>query len=761
MTEPVSVQNQNTNLHSIVNVAMSSAVTKELLQLLNSTDKFTFKKIIKFITLLSLDELRKLTTTLLNYMSSNLSGNILIIIDWIKQYVINGFCINILSKFFFKLISKLYIFKKKKEQPTFVAPYMHSPKQLHSEIDISDSFMKILVNYIEERSNKENFPIASYNLLNTPTLLVENLETIQIQEDWTNIKINFDTYSINIKSPLTINFKKNKGKKYYDKYITETKERNIDLSTITTFSDLLPDCEFKTKLQEHSDVRYKNHIKPTGVRSNITHGVDSASRQYIEYNIAGFIEYKMPHTYYHETVMQIKIISVINTKLGNKLLNIFKNDINVGDIVSIFGINFTITKNDLKYFEKTPHTIKELDFSKEFALENEQLYKDIPYDFIKIIKPNATDKKTPKKSLLFNVQSINYDNTIMYEKLLNFVEYINSYTEDNSIKKPVKSFIISIKSTEKKENIANPDYEIYQQEKNKLMEFTKMTDSLSKSSIDDMQMKLMFEEVMKKECPKTIEKVINEKKVNVEEVNEIYKKHDTLYLRENNMRKLQNALDMFINDKQFMEDIGLQNKLGILLHGLPGTGKSSTIQYIATFLKKDIYCVDFKTIKTNSDFNAVIKHVTSNCVNGGILTFEDFDAMGDVFHKRANLYESSNVQLMKSADNELTLDYILNVFQGSLTPNNFVFVATTNVLLESFDDALCRIGRFDVIIDMKLCDRHQINSIYKKIMRKQLDDKLLERIEEDKWKPVEIIYRLKDFVKSNESDEIILKPFFK
>jgi len=121
------------------------------------------------------------------------------------------------------------------------------------------------------------------------------------------------------------------------------------------------------------------------------------------------------------------------------------------------------------------------------------------------------------------------------------------------------------------------------------------------------------------------------------------------------MRQLQNALDMSMYNKQYMEDIGLQNKLSVLLNGL--FSKSLIIQYIATFLKKNIYCIDSKTIKTKSDFNDVIKHITTKC---SILTFDN------VFHERTTMDEPSNVQSMNSTKNDLTLDYILNVFQGDL-----------------------------------------------------------------------------------------------
>jgi SpoVK/Ycf46/Vps4 family AAA+-type ATPase len=116
--------------------------------------------------------------------------------------------------------------------------------------------------------------------------------------------------------------------------------------------------------------------------------------------------------------------------------------------------------------------------------------------------------------------------------------------------------------------------------------------------------------------------------------------------------------------------------------------------------------------------------------------------------------------LYNSKDTELTLDYVLNVFQGSLTPAGLVFIATTNHL-KKLDEALYRDGRFDIKIDMKLCDHYQIQCIYNKIMRRFVPTNLINRIKEDRWTPANIIFRILNYVKSDsrDNDILILEPF--
>ena len=69
-------------------------------------------------------------------------------------------------------------------------------------------------------------------------------------------------------------------------------------------------------------------------------------------------------------------------------------------------------------------------------------------------------------------------------------------------------------------------------------------------------------------------------------------------------------LDNFNTRSELLQSIGIPNKLCILLEGPTGTGKSSTILTIASYLKKDIYYLSFgETIKTNEDLQMIFDHV--------------------------------------------------------------------------------------------------------------------------------------------------------
>jgi ATP-dependent 26S proteasome regulatory subunit len=65
-----------------------------------------------------------------------------------------------------------------------------------------------------------------------------------------------------------------------------------------------------------------------------------------------------------------------------------------------------------------------------------------------------------------------------------------------------------------------------------------------------------------------------------------------LYLRKDDKYRLKKALEIFASKKELMENLGIQHKLGVLLYGLPGTGKTSSIQAVASYLKKNLYYVN-------------------------------------------------------------------------------------------------------------------------------------------------------------------------
>lgn len=188
----------------------------------------------------------------------------------------------------------------------------------------------------------------------------------------------------------------------------------------------------------------------------------------------------------------------------------------------------------------------------------------------------------------------------------------------------------------------------------------------------------------------------------------------------------------------------LPYKLGFLLYGYPGCGKTSTIKAIAREMQRHIIEINLKMIKTTTQlahlFNVKFivndhstrKDVFTNLRREQIIyVLEDIDCLDDVVLDRNikkcinisdkniqtddqfNIYNdgmmctelNNNVVVPKEKNtDELTLSSLLNILDGINDQSNRVIIATTNHI-ENLDKALIRPGRFDIKIHFKKMTR--------------------------------------------------------
>ncbi|GLT82661.1 hypothetical protein SLE2022_010200 [Rubroshorea leprosula] len=98
-------------------------------------------------------------------------------------------------------------------------------------------------------------------------------------------------------------------------------------------------------------------------------------------------------------------------------------------------------------------------------------------------------------------------------------------------------------------------------------------------------------------------------------------------------------LNRFLSRRDFYKRIGKAWKRGYLLHGPPGTGKSSLVVAMAKHLKYDVYDLELSSIHSNEELRDALLRMPSK----SILVIEDVDCYEEV-HAR-----SKNVQNMKNA----------------------------------------------------------------------------------------------------------------
>jgi hypothetical protein len=226
---------------------------------------------------------------------------------------------------------------------------------------------------------------------------------------------------------------------------------------------------------------------------------------------------------------------------------------------------------------------------------------------------------------------------------------------------------------------------------------------------------------------------------------------DTVYIRTNKTRE--NTIYSEDLDKQFFDDVdwymenetwfaerGVPYKRGYVLHGIPGTGKSTMAKIIANKYDLPIFMIDLSTIDTNSDLVRLVTEINYYSRNEKyILLLEDVD--------RSKL-------LTDRWGTKMTADCLLNVLDGVVETHGRICIMTSNFVdrLQEIP-ALMRPGRIDRCLELGHCTEYQI----KKLSVLFFPEMVLDGIDINlKITPAELICLLQD----NHSDpSVVLKKF--
>jgi hypothetical protein len=178
---------------------------------------------------------------------------------------------------------------------------------------------------------------------------------------------------------------------------------------------------------------------------------------------------------------------------------------------------------------------------------------------------------------------------------------------------------------------------------------------------------------------------------------------------------------------------GLSAKLSILLHGKPGTGKTSLIRSIASELECGIHVLNLNGVKDDTEFNKLIRYFTRQKIDSDSDSNSDSDSDSDKGRERV-LEENRDVNLLVIEDIDcifqnrktkdggfsgVTMSTLLNILDGFMTVDNLIIFITTN-FPNKLDEALKRPGRIDFNIEMKYPTADHVVNCYRWIF--SLDD---------------------------------------
>lgn len=168
------------------------------------------------------------------------------------------------------------------------------------------------------------------------------------------------------------------------------------------------------------------------------------------------------------------------------------------------------------------------------------------------------------------------------------------------------------------------------------------------------------------------------------------RKLSSVILRDGLKEDLRDDILKFLNDESKYTELGIPWHRGYLLHGPPGTGKTSVIKALAADLGLDLWYAPLGDLKEDSSLVDLVRSVRPR----GILLLEDVDS----YQAAKDRDDEDSTSGFKDGISSTAL---LNALDGVVTPHGLITIMTTNHL-DKLDPALVRSGRADrtVMLDL-------------------------------------------------------------
>ncbi|KAF5127189.1 putative mitochondrial chaperone BCS1-B [Metarhizium anisopliae] len=172
---------------------------------------------------------------------------------------------------------------------------------------------------------------------------------------------------------------------------------------------------------------------------------------------------------------------------------------------------------------------------------------------------------------------------------------------------------------------------------------------------------------------------------------------DTVIISSSLKQELVDDLKNFLNEetRHWYIQRSIPYRRGYLLHGPPGTGKSSLGSALAGEFNLDIYIINAPSVDDQT-----LEHLFNNLPDRCVALLEDIDAIG-----------TDRQGPGKPRKAALSLSGLLNTLDGVASQEGRILIMTTNHI-NNLDEALIRPGRIDVKLEIPLADSDVTKNLF-------------------------------------------------
>ena len=175
---------------------------------------------------------------------------------------------------------------------------------------------------------------------------------------------------------------------------------------------------------------------------------------------------------------------------------------------------------------------------------------------------------------------------------------------------------------------------------------------------------------------------------------------ESLFLKEGEVDTIFNTVDDFLKSKAEYQRCAVPYKLNILLHGIPGSGKTSVITTVASHFGLNVAIVPFTSDLADDTLAKGLRRASQ--LNCRLIALEDVDCLFEHARKPHD-----------SVKTRLTLSGLLNCMDGLLRggADGLIMFLTANMTSE-IDEAMLRTARVDLSMAFTHADRFQARACF-------------------------------------------------